>query len=183
MRQDRREDYYHSCLKRSGPQYPAFDLPSAQILLSLRHTEDVLQQACAPLLGQYGLSKSSLNILLLLRHGPDEGMQLHDLGDLLLVSRANITGLIDHLEQKEYVTRVVDPSDRRARFARITTKGVELLVTFMPLHNRNVKSMLEGLSAAEKSRLLGLLKKTRESISAHADALEQTAEAELTNAE
>jgi MarR family 2-MHQ and catechol resistance regulon transcriptional repressor len=120
---------------------------------------------------------------MLLRHGPDEGMQLHDLGDLLLVSRANITGLIDHLEQKEYVTRAVDPSDRRARFARITAKGVELLDVFMPLHYRNAKSMLQGLSEAEKTQLLLLLKKTRESIAAHADALEQTAVAELTNAE
>lgn len=183
MREDRRENYYHTRVKASGPQYPGFDLASAEILLSLRYTEDVLHQACAPVLAQYGLSKSSLNILMLLRHGPQEGMQLHDLGDLLLVSRANITGLMDHLEQKEYVTRAVDPSDRRARFARITGKGEELLDSFMPLHYRNIKSMLQGLSETEKDALLGLLKKTRESIAAHASELEQTAVAELTNAE
>lgn len=183
MRQDRREDYYHNRIKQSGPQYLGFDLASAEILLSLRLTEDVLHQACAQLLGRFGLSKSSVNILMLLRHGPEEGMQLHDLGDLLLVTRANITGLIDHLEQKEYVTRVVDPSDRRARFARITRNGVELLDTFMPLHYRRVRCMLQGLSETEKTQLLLLLKKTRESIVVHADAAEQTAEAELTNAE
>jgi MarR family 2-MHQ and catechol resistance regulon transcriptional repressor len=183
MRQDRREEYYHTRVKQSGPQYAGFDLASTEILLSLRYTEDVLEQACGPILGQYGLSKSSVNVLMLLRHGPAEGMQLHDLGDLLLVSRANITGLIDHLEQREYVTRAVDPSDRRARFARITQKGMELLDAFMPLQYRNVKSMLRGLSDAEKATLLRLLKKTRESIAAHADGLEQAAEAEFTNAE
>ena len=183
MRRDRREDYYHTRIKESGPQYAGFDLPSAEILLSLRYTEDVLQQACARVLAQYGLSKSSVNILMLLRHGPPEGMQLHDLGDLLLVSRANITGLIDHLEQKEYVTRTVDPSDRRARFAQITDNGIALLNNFMPMHYRNAKSMLQGLSDEEKKQLLSLLKKTRESIAAHADDLEQTALAELTNAE
>jgi MarR family transcriptional regulator, 2-MHQ and catechol-resistance regulon repressor len=183
MREDRREHYYQTRIKQSGPTYAGFDLPSAEVLLSLRHTGDVLQQACMGLLGQYGLSKSSVNILMLLRHGPAEGMQLHDLGDLLLVSRANITGLIDHLEAKEYVTRAVDPTDRRARFARITKEGVELLNAFMPLHYRNVKSMLQGLSEPEKTLLLRLLKKTRESIAAHAVGLEQTAVAELTNAE
>jgi MarR family 2-MHQ and catechol resistance regulon transcriptional repressor len=183
MREDRREDYYHNRIRQSGPQYADFDLPSVEILLSLRYTEDVLQQAFAPLLGRYGLSKSSVNILMLLRHGPEEGMQLHDLGDLLLVSRANITGLIDHLQQKECVTRVVDANDRRARFARITKKGSELLDTFMPLHYRNVKAMLQGLSETEKALLFRLLKKTRESIAVHADGLEHTAEAELTNAE
>lgn len=183
MREDRREDYYHNRIKSSGPQYHGFDLPSAEILLSLRYTEDVLQQACAPLLLHYGLSKSSLNVLMLLRHGSSEGMQLHDLGELLLVSRANITGLMDHLEHKGYVRRVVDTNDRRARFARITPKGAELLDIFMPLHYRNVKSMLQGLTTEEKTALLGLLKKTRESIAASASELEQTALAEFTNAE
>ncbi len=74
MRDDRREEYYHTRIKQAGPQYAGFDLMSAEILLSLRYTEDVLQQACAPLLGEHGLSKSSVNILMLLRHGPIEGM-------------------------------------------------------------------------------------------------------------
>jgi MarR family 2-MHQ and catechol resistance regulon transcriptional repressor len=110
-------------------------------------------------------------------------MQLHDLGDLLLVSRANITGLIDHLEQKEYVTRVVDPSDRRARFARITNLGIELLDVFMPQHYRNVKSMLQWLTDEEKALLLSLLKKTRESVAAHVHESKQTAIAGLMNTE
>jgi MarR family 2-MHQ and catechol resistance regulon transcriptional repressor len=183
MIEDRREAYYHDRIRQAGPQYASFDLPSAEIYLSLRCTEDVLQQACWQYLGPCGVSKSSVNLLMLLRHGPPEGMQLHDLGELMLVSRANITGLIDHLEQKEYVTRRVDRHDRRARFARITKKGEELLNKFMPVHYRNIRAMLQGLSETEKGTLLGLLKKTRESITAHADDLEQTAVAELINAE
>jgi MarR family 2-MHQ and catechol resistance regulon transcriptional repressor len=118
---------------------------------------------------EYGLSKSSLNILMLLRHGSDEGMQLHDLGELLLVSRANITGLIDHLEDKGYVKRLVDPQDRRARHARITQKGEALLDEFMPVHYRNLKGLLRGLSEDERETLVGLLKKVRTSMSAHSE--------------
>ena len=183
MIEDRREAYYHKSVRQAGPQYASFDLPSAEIYLSLRNTEDVLQQACWQYLGPFGVSKSSVNLLMMLRHGPKEGMQLHDLGELMLVSRANITGLIDHLEQKEYVRRVVDRHDRRARFARITLKGEELLNTFMPVHFRNVKALLQGLSETEKDKLLYLLKKARESIRAHAADLEQTAFAEFTTAE
>jgi len=183
MIEDRREAYYHNRLRQAGPQYASFDLPSAEIYLSLRSTEDVLQQACWQYLAHYGLSKSSVNLLMMLRHGPQEGMQLHDLGELMLVSRANITGLIDSLEQKGYAMRVVDRHDRRARFARITKKGEELLNTFMPVHFRNVKAMLQGLSGMEKASLLRLLKKTRESINAHSDDLEKTTVAELGIAE
>jgi MarR family transcriptional regulator, 2-MHQ and catechol-resistance regulon repressor len=180
MREDRREAYYRDSVRRAGPQYAEFDLASTEIFLSLRYTEDLLQQSCAPLVAQYGLSKSSVNLLMMLRHGPAEGMQLHDLGDLMLVSRANITGLIDHLEQKGLVTRVVDPQDRRARFARITKAGTDVLNILMPVHYRKLRGMFQGLSETEKTTLLSLLRKTRESITEHAEDLERTAVAELT---
>jgi MarR family 2-MHQ and catechol resistance regulon transcriptional repressor len=94
-------------------------------------------------------------------------MQLHDLGELLLVSRANITGLIDHLEGKGYATRVVDSADRRVRFARITRKGQDLLDSFMPLHYRSIRRLFQDLSSQEKETLVQLLRKTRASIYAH----------------
>jgi MarR family 2-MHQ and catechol resistance regulon transcriptional repressor len=123
-------------------------------------------------MADFGLSKSSLNILMLLRHGPPEGMQLHDLGELLLVSRANITGLIDHLEQKGYVKRVVDANDRRVRYARITRKAEALLDEFMPLHYQNINTLTQDLTNGEKETLLALLKKMRASLTAHCGACE-----------
>jgi len=120
-------------------------------------------------MGRYGLSKSTFNLLMLLRHGSPEGMQLHDLGELLLVSRANITGLIDHLERNGWVERVVDPQDRRARLASITPKAQALLDEFIPVHNRTLQRLLGGLTKAEKQTLGRLLKKKRSSVATHAD--------------
>ena len=118
----------------AGGQYAGFDLASMETMLSLLYTYDLLHQATGRYMAEYGLSKSSVNILMLLRHGPEGGMQLHELGELLLVSRANITGLIDHLEEKGYVTRSVDPVDRRVRYARITKQAEALLDEFIPVH-------------------------------------------------
>jgi MarR family 2-MHQ and catechol resistance regulon transcriptional repressor len=146
-------------------------MPSAEIALSLIHTCDVFQQMVSRYMAEYGLSKSTLNILTILRHGPEEGMQLHDLGELLLVSRANITGLIDHLEGKELVKRVVDSHDRRARLAKITKKGEALLDEFMPIHFRNLRNLLEGLSGDEKTALAQLLKAVRVSVAKNAHAI------------
>lgn len=168
MLKDRRETYYHDRVRDAGPRYQSFDLASAELTLDLLYTYDLLFQSLGRLMAEYGLSKSTLNILMLLRHGPGEGMQLHDLGELLLVSRANITGLIDHLEEKGYVKRVVDAQDRRARYARITKKAEALLDEFMPVHYRRMKSLLQDLSAEEKGTLLRLLQKVRTSINAHA---------------
>lgn len=172
MPQDRREAYYHERVKEAGPSYAGFDLLSCQTALDLLYTYDVLHQVTARYMAGFGLGKSTLNILMLLRHGPAEGMQLHDLGELLLVSKANITGLIDHLEEKGYVKRTVDANDRRVRYARITKKAELLLDEFMPLHYQNLKSLLEGLTDGEKETLLVLLKKMRASLAAHSNACE-----------
>ena len=171
--EDRREAYYNERMRECGPQYDGFDLMSAEVTVSFLYTYDIFHQLLSRALAQYGLSRSTLNILMLLRHGPAEGMQLHDLGELLLVSRANITGLMHHLEQKGYVRRVVDSADRRARFARITKKAEALLDELMPLHYAHLKSMLQDLSDDEKRSLLGLFRKTRTSIRAHSEFREQ----------
>lgn len=168
LAEDRRETYYHDRVRELGPRFQGFDLASVETALSLLYSYDVLLQVLGRSMAEYGLSKSSVNILMLLRHGPAEGMQLHDLGELLLVSRANITGLIDHLEEKGYVKRVVDAQDRRARYARITRKAEALIDEYMPVHYRRLKMLLQDLTEEEKGTLIRLLKKTRRSIYAHA---------------
>ncbi len=169
MPEDVREAYYQEVVREWGPKYKGFDLLSSMLSINLLYTTEMYHQVTARYMNDFGLSKSSLNILMLLRHGPSDGVQLHDLGELLLVSRANITGLIDHLEEKGYVKRVVDSTDRRARYARITRKAEALLDGFLPLHFSNLKSLLQGLSEEEKQALVGLLKKTRKSFAKHAD--------------
>ena len=166
---DRRETYYHDRIKETGSRHPEFDRLSSEVVLDLLYTYDVLHQSVARYMAEFGLSKSTFNVLMLLRHSPSEGMQLHDLGELLLVSRANITGLMDHLEDKGYVKRVVDVHDRRARFARLTKKAETLLDEFLPLHYRNLKTLLQDLTSEEKETLLALLKKTRASLAIHSD--------------
>jgi MarR family transcriptional regulator, 2-MHQ and catechol-resistance regulon repressor len=165
--EDRRESFYHERVSEVGPRYEEFDLLSTQTALDLIYTCDVFHQVTARYMADYGLSKSSLNILMLLRHGPDEGMQLHDLGELLLVSRANITGLIDSLQEKGWVERRVDANDRRVRYARITDKAEALLDEFMPVHFRHVKALLRDLSIEEKESFSALLKKARRSMTKH----------------
>jgi len=165
---DRRETYYYDRVREAGPRYESFDLPSAELTVNFLHTYDLFLQRLGRTMSQYGLSKSMLNILMLLRHGPADGMQLHELGELLLVSRANITGLINHLEAKGYVNRVIDEHDRRARYARVTRKAETLLDEFMPVHYRRIRALLGGLSEEEKQTLIRLLLKVRKSINANA---------------
>jgi MarR family 2-MHQ and catechol resistance regulon transcriptional repressor len=166
--EDRRESFYHERLRQAGPQYANFELLSAQVALHLVYTCEMFHQMTARCFADFGLSKSSLNVLMVLRHCGSEAMQLHELGELLLVSKANITGIIDHLEEKGYVKRVVDAQDRRARYARITRKAEALLDEFIPVHYGNINRLLQGLTDEDKETLLRLLAKTRGSLRAQA---------------
>lgn len=176
---DRREGYYLDYIRRFGPNYEGFDPVTSETVLNLLFTYDLLHQCTAKYMAEYGLSKSTFNVLMLLRHGPPEGMQLHDLGELLLVSRANISGLISHLEEKGYVTRVVDETDRRARYAKITEKARALLDVFIPVHYSNMSNLMNDLSASDKHQLSSLLTKVRLSIKEHVGVCERPVEAKL----
>jgi MarR family 2-MHQ and catechol resistance regulon transcriptional repressor len=97
----------------------------------------------------------------LLRYAHPEGLQLSEIGELLITSRANITGLVDHLEEKGYVSRTVDARDRRARVATLTERGEQLIDEVMPVHRNRVIEVFSALSAEEMQQLTVLLKKLR----------------------
>jgi MarR family transcriptional regulator, 2-MHQ and catechol-resistance regulon repressor len=164
-----RHTFYRSLLRDEGPRYQGFDLDSSRVAVDLALTYDTLHQIMTRYMAAFGLSKSTYNVLMLLRNGPDEGMQLHDLGEMLAVSRANITGLIDSLEERGWVRRVVDEADRRVRYARITPLGEKLLDRFAPVHFQNLCLLTQGLDSEEKDALARLLEKMRQSLAAHAD--------------
>jgi MarR family transcriptional regulator, 2-MHQ and catechol-resistance regulon repressor len=174
---DPRESYYQKKCQEMGRLYPEFDRLSSEVMLNLLYTYDVAASSTGKFLARHGLAKSSFNILMNLRHGPAEGMLLHDLGELLLMTRANVTGLIDHLEEKGLVRRIVDASDRRARFARITKKGEALMDELVPRHFERMQQRLQTFSDEEKQTLVGLLTKLRAAVrQTDADASDVAAE-------
>jgi DNA-binding MarR family transcriptional regulator len=161
---DKREHYYRDRVRQHGQRYHQFHLPSVQVLLNLVYTYDVTATHLSRRIGEYGLSLSAFNLLMILSRGGNEGCALHEIGDLLLVSRANITGLMDCLERRALVVRVSDKRDRRVRVARITEKGMALLESLLPAHYSEVRTMCSGLSDKEKKQLHNLLSKLRQSI-------------------
>jgi MarR family 2-MHQ and catechol resistance regulon transcriptional repressor len=160
---DRREGFYEESVRELAETIPQFDAEFAELSLNLALTYDVQHSFLSKNMGRFGLAKSSFNVLMLLRHGPQEGMQLSEIGELLITSRANITGIIDHLEEKGYVTRAVDYHDRRARLARITRGGESLIEKAIPHHSRQCYLLMKHLTRAERQTLLALLKKVRRS--------------------
>ena len=161
---DRRGEYYNERIKHNSRRYPDYHKPSVEVVLSVLHTYDVLETNMARWLGTHGISISGFNVLMILNDAGSAGTQLHQLGELLLVSRANITGIVDSLEQRGFVERAVDKSDRRVRIARITPAGRTLLESMLPSHYRGLRELCCDLTNSEKASLVQLLGKLRKSM-------------------
>ena len=87
------------------------------------------------------------------------GYKQHELGSLLLVSRADVTKVIDGLEKRGLVTRSASQEDRRVKVIRITKAGKTLVQRIIPLQNKESVRVTAGLSAHEIGTLNKLLAK------------------------
>jgi MarR family 2-MHQ and catechol resistance regulon transcriptional repressor len=110
---------------------------------------------------RYGLSSSKFNVLIQLYMTGDRGLIQSELGKKMLVSRANITGLIERLEKEGLVVRNNDPSDKRVFRVRLTNRATELMNAFLPVHNEYMHKIMSALDTQEKEAMISLLKKLR----------------------
>jgi DNA-binding MarR family transcriptional regulator len=73
--------------------------------------------------------------------------------------RATIGGVIDRLEHKGLVQRVVSAQDRRARQLHVTPEGKQLLVASRPVVEALQADILAPLSPAQRAAFLRLAQK------------------------
>jgi len=87
------------------------------------------------------------------------GIDQAQVAAMIAYDRATIGGVIDRLEQKNYVSRVVSRRDRRAREVSLTDEGLQILNKVYPVVEALQKDILDKLSDAEREQLLALMKK------------------------
>lgn len=87
------------------------------------------------------------------------GLDQATLAGLIAYDRTTIGGVVDRLVEKGFVTRAVNPQDRRARVLTITADGLAMLERIEPAVQAAQRAMLNGLSESEARDLVRLLKK------------------------
>src|SRR4051812_20249691 len=92
-----REAYYARARLALAKRYKTFDPLGMEMLFNLVWTYHGCAAQMGTRLAEHGMTLAGLNVLgILMMHGAG-GCPLNILSGLLLVSRANITGLIDNL--------------------------------------------------------------------------------------
>ncbi len=80
------------------------------------------------------------------RESAAKGMSVSELCAYLMVSRQNMTGLLSRLEERDVVSRAIDPEDQRSRRITLTPKGKELWAVITPLIDGFYEEASAGLS-------------------------------------
>ncbi|MGR3759762.1 MarR family winged helix-turn-helix transcriptional regulator [Roseobacteraceae bacterium NS-SX3] len=91
-------------------------------------------------------------------HG-NPGIDQASVAGLIAYDRATLGKVIDRLEAKGLVERRVSQADRRAREVRLSPAGEALLARAHPIVRAAQPDILTGLTDAECSQFLALLKK------------------------
>ena len=84
------------------------------------------------------------------------GIDQARVAEMIAYDRATIGGVVDRLELKGWVRRVVSERDRRARELSLTAEGEQVLAAVLPLVRELQNDILNLLSAADRARFLKL---------------------------
>lgn len=93
------------------------------------------------------------------RFGP---MPMNKLGEHMLVTPANITGIVDRLEERGYVQRRATGSDRRIITMSLTRRGKISYEETTDTHRRIVARIIKILNRDETQELIQFLQRIKE---------------------
>ncbi|GAA4847598.1 MarR family winged helix-turn-helix transcriptional regulator [Kitasatospora terrestris] len=101
------------------------------------------------------LTGAQAKVLALLRRGP---MPMRHIAQTLACEPSNITGIVDRLEARGFVTREADPQDRRVKLVAATDTGVTATEELRESLNF-AREPLAALDESERSQLRDLLRR------------------------
>lgn len=100
-----------------------FDIAN-RLYFRLYQSSNLLHKVGTRFVSEFGATTQQWAVLgALSRPTARNGMMIKDLLDFLLVSRQNLTPLLDRLEDRGWIARVKDPADGRNRRIELTPVG------------------------------------------------------------
>jgi DNA-binding MarR family transcriptional regulator len=106
-----------------------------------------------------GLTPSQARVIFTL--GGTDGLTCKDIGDVTLITKGTLTGVVDRLEDKGLVERWSVEGDGRKTIVALTRRGQRVYEREFPRHVEFLKSKFDKLSAADRAKATQLLQKIK----------------------
>ena len=136
-----------------------------EALLNIVHTANCMDKVSSRFFGKFDITEAQYNVMIVIKLERRNLAQV-EISERMVSSRANITSLIDKLEQKGYVRRVAVDGDRRVYQVELTSAGLRQVDCVERQYVKAVEEMMAGFSGEEARKLSALLVKARQSLSA-----------------
>lgn len=98
-----------------------------------------------------GLTGPQFDIIATLGNTP--GMTCGEIGERTLITKGTLTGVLDRLEAKGLLSRVVSSEDRRSYMVKLTRKGQACFENVFPSHLSHMDQFFGQLSAEERTAI------------------------------
>ncbi len=128
-----------------------------QLVIALGRTLQALEKAARPHLATFKLGITEFGVLEVLYH--KGRLPLSEIRDRILVTGASTTYVVDKLTKRGLVSRRPSQEDKRVVFGELTAKGRSLIAKVFPAHVQQLRTLMAGLSPAEKRSAAQLLRK------------------------
>lgn len=134
-----------------------FKSPASKAVLNIIYTGSWLMGKTVQVLKPYGISAQQYNVLRILKGRTPDSTALSDIQERMLDRMSNATRLVEKLRQKQYVTRVECPGNRRKVDIHITIAGLSLLADINDKIDESEIEMLKKLSQTQIESLNEIL--------------------------
>lgn len=128
-----------------------------QAMVRLMRVGDRLWRASDERFGRWGLTDNHYNVLRIL-NGAGEPISQAEIGRKMLSSRANVTKLLDSLEERKFVRRL-SCEDRRVNLVELTDDGAKFLEETVAEVIGSANEEMRSLTREEQKTLFNLLGK------------------------
>ena len=109
------------------------------------------------LLRKVKLTSSQADVIFTL--GNTEGLSYKEIGQLTLITKGTLTGVVERLQASGIVEKSSCPHDGRRMIVRLTQKGEEIFQSVFPSHLEAIGQRFSKLSESELETLEELLKR------------------------
>jgi len=144
-------------LKAISTSYPKYDTEIIRTNLIILDFAKTVTSAIEAHFARYNLSQARFAILMLLSTDPEQLWTPAKLADALGSTKATITGLLDVLENDDFIERNANPNDRRSWQVVMTKSGQARLRKLLPDHLQQLLPLVSALTEQERRTLSDLL--------------------------
>ena len=130
-----------------------------KVMMAIVRVAELFKKDADAIFREFGLTFPQYNALRVLEASGNGRNTITNVCRVMLVSGANMTGIVKRLEKNGFLVREKDPADDRITILKITAKGKTAIKNIAGQKDRYIQNQLKGFSKKQKEEIASILVK------------------------